>query len=205
MLLGKTYADNGETQGTAALHDLARHPATAHHIATKLARHFIADIPPDAAVDRLAGVWRDTDGDLRAVSEALVNSPEAWTPGQVKMKPPEDYVVSTVRALGAPPLKGAQVIALLDRMGQRPYWAPGPDGWADIEDNWIGADAIWKRIEWANAIAIGYAAANIDPAAIADNALGPNLGAETLQAIRQAENPAQGLALFLVSPEFQRR
>ncbi len=204
-LLGRIYEAQGEEQGVSALTDLARHPATARHLATKLARSFIADDPPPAAVDRIAAAFQRSGGDLVQTATALVESPEAWTPRPAKIKPPEDYLLSTVRALGGPPLSGLQLIALLDRMGQRPFWAPGPDGWPDVEDSWIGADAVWKRVEWASTLAGGYAAANIDPARIADAALGPQLGETTRQAIRGADSPAQGLALFLVSAEFQRR
>ena len=204
-LLGKTYGAYGEEQGQMALKDLARHPATARHIATKLVRHFVADAPPPAAVARVAAAFADSQGDLRATAAALVASPEAWAPAPAKMKPPEDYLVSTLRALGGPPLKGRQLFALLDRMGQRPFWPAGPDGWSDMEDSWIGADAVWKRVEWASALARGYASANVDPSRIAEAAIGPALSAATSKAVRGAETPAQGLALFLVSPEFQRR
>lgn len=204
-LLGRTYAARGEAQGEAALKDLARHPATARHLATKLARHFIADDPPPAAVDRIARSFANSGGDLRAVATAVVESPEAWAPASAKLKPPEDYMVSTFRALGGQPLKGRQLVALLSRMGQRPFWPPGPDGWSDTEANWIGADPVWKRVEWASALARGYAAANSDPAGIAEAALGPRVSEATLRAVKGADSPAQGLALFLVSPDFQRR
>jgi uncharacterized protein (DUF1800 family) len=204
-LLGKSYGAAGEAQGRSALTDLAHHPATATHLATKLARHFIADDPPAPAVGRIAAAFTASRGDLAATAAAVVDSPEAWDVRPAKLKTPDDYLVSTVRALNGPPLKGMQLVALLDRMGQRPYWPPGPDGWSDIQDGWIGADAVWKRLEWASILAQGYAAANIDPATIADAALGPQMSAATLQAVRAAESPAQGLALFLVSPDFQRR
>lgn len=204
-LLGKTYPAEGEDQGRFALKDLARHPATAKHLATKLARHFIADEPPPAAVDRIAAAYSGSGGDLAVTATALVESPEAWASPATKLKTPDDYLVSTVRALNGPPLKGQALVALLDRMGQRPFWPPGPDGWPDIQDGWIAADAVWKRLEWASTLGQGYAAANIDPATIAELALGPDMSADTRQAIHAAESPAQGLAMFLVSPDFQRR
>ena len=123
-----------------------------------------------------------------------------------KFKPPEDYLTSALRALnGKPELSGQQLIALLSRMGQRPFYAPGPNGWADTGGEWIGPDAIWKRVEWADALAKGVADAKIDPSLIAQEALGPSLTPSTLHAIKLAESPAQGLALFLTAPEFQRR
>jgi uncharacterized protein (DUF1800 family) len=204
-LLGKTYAAEGEEQGRSALKDLAHHPATARRVATKLARHFIADDPPAGAVEHIAAAFNASGGDLAATARAVVDSPEAWAPRPAKMKTPDDYLVSSVRALDGPPPTGGQLVALLDRMGQRPFYAPGPDGWPDIEDGWIGADAVWKRLEWANTVAGRYAAANMDPAAIAEAALGPAMSAPTREAIRKAESPAQGLALFLASADFQRR
>ncbi len=205
QVMGKVYAQEGFAQGKAALSDFARHPATAQHICAKLARHFIADVPPPDVMDRMAKCFTDTDGDLKAVMVTLINAPEAWNPAPAKMKPPEDYLVSASRALGAAPPTGMQLLAVLDRMGQKPYYAPGPDGWADVEGAWIGPDPIWKRIEWATALSKVKAAADMDPAAVAVDALGPDVSAATLQSIRQAESPAQGLAIFLASPEFQRR
>jgi uncharacterized protein (DUF1800 family) len=204
-VLGKVYAQDGLGQGKAALGDLARHPATAQHICSKLARHFIADEPPPEVVDAMARRFTETDGDLKAVMVTLINAPQAWTPALAKMKPPEDYLVSAARALAVAPPTGMQLLAVLDRMGQKPYYASGPDGWADVEGAWIGPDPIWKRIEWATALSKAKAAADVAPADVAVDALGPGVSAATLQSIRQAESPAQGLAIFLASPEFQRR
>src|ERR1700730_14805623 len=71
-VLGKAYRDTGVEQGRAVLADLARHPATALHVATKLARHFIADDPPFALVEVLRNKFIETDGDLWHVSKALL-------------------------------------------------------------------------------------------------------------------------------------
>ena len=66
--MGKLYDQNGVAQGEAALADIARHPSTANFIATKFARHFVADDPPPALVARLTDVFTKTDGDLKAFS-----------------------------------------------------------------------------------------------------------------------------------------
>jgi uncharacterized protein (DUF1800 family) len=205
VLLGVSYPQDGEAQGEAALAALARHPATADHIATKLVRHFVADDPPPAAVARLSKVFHDTNGDLAKVSDALIDLPEAWTPAPAKLKPPEDYVVSAMRAMGGPRLNGRQLTAIFDRMGQKPWFAPGPDGWADVAGAWIGPDPVWKRIEWADAAGKAMATTGLDPAVLAKETLGPNVSPATLEAIRKAESPAQGLTLLLASAEFQRR
>ena len=92
--MDKVYEDDGVEQGRAVLRDLAAHPATATHVATKLARYFIADEPPPALVERLAKTFRDTAGDLKEVTKALVSSSEAWTLPPTKLKRPSEWVVS---------------------------------------------------------------------------------------------------------------
>ena len=91
-LLGKTYAENGVDQGRAALDDLARHPATARHIATKLARHFVADNPPADLVDALARKFIDSDGDLAVVASTLVSDDRAWSAKPTKIRTPFEFV-----------------------------------------------------------------------------------------------------------------
>ncbi|HEY6259424.1 MAG TPA: DUF1800 family protein, partial [Xanthobacteraceae bacterium] len=99
-LIGNTYPDTGVEQGRSVLADLARHPATARHVATKLVRHFIADDPPPGLVERLTQRFLDTDGDLKEVTKTLVSAPEAWSPEQVKIKRPGEWIVAARRAAG---------------------------------------------------------------------------------------------------------
>ena len=203
-ILGKTYGQNGIKQGEAVLGGLARHPATARHLATKLARHFIADEPPATAVDRLASAYLESDGYLPAVYEALVESPEAWDNIFTKYKTPSDFVISSLRALNATPERPRQLIGSLMLMGQPGYRPGSPAGWADTAADWDGADGLMKRIEWATAV--GHRAGNlVEPLQLADAVLGPALGEHSGTWIRRAETRAQGLTLLLVSPEFQRR
>lgn len=205
VVMGKSYPAGGVEQGEAVLHDLARHPSTANFIATKLARHFISDDPPAAAVARLAKVFRDTDGDLGAVTRALVDSPEVWAEPRAKLKQPEEYLISAVRTMGGPPLQGRQLITSLKEMGQRPYMSPGPDGWSDQQDYWLSPDGVWKRIEWAQLAGRALAGSITRPDAYADDVFGATLSANTRTAIGRAESPAQGLTLLLTSPELMRR
>ncbi|MGA0602033.1 DUF1800 domain-containing protein [Caulobacter sp. KR2-114] len=204
-VLGQGYGQDGVAQGEAVLSALAHHPATSRFIAAKLVRHFVADDPPPRAVEAIATTFRQSGGDLSAVSAALVDLPEAWAPAPGKVKPPEDYLVSTVRGLGGPKLTGVQLTALFSRMGQRPYFAAGPNGWSDIGADWIGPDPVWKRLEFASAVGQGMASAGLNPLSVGDDILGPQMTHATRDAIARAESPAQGLALLLVSPEFQRR
>jgi len=205
VLLGRTYAQTGVAQGETALDALARHRSTARFIATKLCRHYIADDPPSAAVTRVESAFHESDGDLQHTMETLVDCGEAWETPFAKFKRPEDYAISLLRAANLTALPPNAAIAALSAMGQRPYAAPGPDGWADIEAAWLSADLVWKRLEFAQAYAERIARADLDPVQIGAACLGPLISEETQTAVRRAESPAQGLSILFGAPEMQRR
>jgi uncharacterized protein (DUF1800 family) len=203
-LLGQRYPE-GEAALDAVLADLARHPATARFIALKLARHFIADDPPAAAVDSLAAVYQRSDGDLGRIYAELLRLPEAWADAAAKFKTPIEYAVSTARLLTL----GERAFernpdAGLAVMGQRVQAAPSPAGWPDRAEDWLGPDAVWKRIEWTNRIA-DRLGRQIDARELARNAFGASLAAGTAQQIERAADGPQALALLLLAPDFQRR
>ncbi len=204
-LLNRTYPQTGLAQGEAALNDLARHPSTARFIATKLCRHYIADDPPAAAVARVERAFAQSEGDLRVTMEALVDSPEAWDTPYAKFKRPEEYALTLLRAANVRELPTNAAVAALTSMGQRPYAAPGPDGWSDIADSWLTADLVWKRIEFAQAYAERIGRADVDPVQLGEACLGPLMSDETRTAVRRAESPVQGFALLFSAPDMQRR
>ena len=203
-VMGKSYPQVGVDQGEAVLRDIAHHPATAHFIATKLARHFVADNPSPELVGRLATIFIETGGNLAKLYAGLVESPEAFVAAPQKFKTPEEYVISAARALSLRPDAGS-LLKALRAMGQPPYNPPGPDGWPDVQAEWLAADSVWKRFEWADEAARTVAVANIDPLAVARDILGPTISKATQDAIARAESPAQGLTLLLASADFQRR
>jgi uncharacterized protein (DUF1800 family) len=202
-ILGKDYRERGADEGEDVLRMLALHPRTAHHLATKLARHFVADDPPPKLVERLAAAYLKNDGDLPSVYRALVDAGESWREPLAKFKTPHEFVVSAYRLLGETPQNLQPATAFLTQAGQRPYTPGSPAGWPDTAPNWNGGDALLKRIEFATAAgrAIGD---RIDPLERAGDVLGA-LSEHTVLGIRGAERGAQGLALLLSAPEFQRR
>jgi len=203
-VLGQRVSE-GDKGLTQVLQTLSRHPATASHVATKLARHFVADEPPPALVDRLAQAYRSNDGDLPSVYRVLVEAPEAWAETPAKLKSPEEMVLSTARVLrlGARAFE-RQPDAGTSLLGQRVQAAPSPAGWPDAAAEWLGPDAVWKRVEWATRVAdrVGM---QIDARALAVSSLGPLLTANTARQIERAADGSQALALLLLCPEFQRR
>jgi uncharacterized protein (DUF1800 family) len=204
VVLNRRYRDTGYTQGVEVLNDLAQHPSTVHHIAGKLARHFIADEPPPEAVVRLAGAFAAGGGDLPTVYRALLEERAAWEQPLGKYKTPSDYILSTYRGLALPADPGHGSLAPFELLGQR-TWQPGsPAGWPDRSADWDGASALLKRLEWADALGERLGSRR-DAAALAPQLLGANLGGATGTAIARAASASQALTLLLAAPEFMRR
>ncbi|MCE2918238.1 MAG: DUF1800 domain-containing protein [Rubrivivax sp.] len=203
-VLGRRYGE-GEAALGQVLDDLARHPSTARYVSFKLARHFVADEPPAALVQRMAQDFIATGGDLPSLYRTLVQSPEAWEPQPAKLKTPEEFVVSTARllklgerAFERPPDGG------IAQLGQRVQAAPSPAGWPEAAAEWLGPDAVWKRIEWATRVA-DRLGRQTDARSLARASLGPRLSEQTALQIERAADGPQALALLLLAPEFQRR
>ncbi len=202
-LLGEQYLENGVEEGRAALRRLAKHPATARHIAGKMARHFIADDPPASVVNRLESVFLETDGDLKQLALALIEMPEAWDPTLRKVKSPQEYVVAVLRAAGGDH-DPDEVLATLESFGHLPFMAPSPAGWPDSTDAWITPDAMLRRARWCAEVARRHAG-RIDAGTVMRDAIGPLAQAATRQAVEQAGDNEEALALMFASPTFQRR
>jgi len=203
-IMNRQYDQRGEQQALAVLHDLAASPATAQHIAGKLARHFVADTPPPALVDRLASVFSATNGDLPSVYQVLVDSPEAWSPVDAKFKTPWDWTVSSLRGLGLNDIGNMQIAPLLTQLGQ-PVWRPGsPAGYDDIAASWAAPDALVRRVEMAQRFA-ARVGDTLDARTLGNQLLAGSLRDATASELSRAESAPTALALLLVSPDFQRR
>ena len=203
-VLGKRYDQRGEDQAAAVLRDLATAPATAAHIATKLARHFAGDSPPPALVERLTASFVKSRGDLPALYRTLIDSPEPWDAAQVKFKTPWEWTVSSLRGLGVRDLGNELVAPMLTQLGQ-PAWRPGsPAGFDDTAASWMAPDALMRRVEVAQRLA-DRANSNIDARELGPKLLPASLSKDTALTISRAESPSTALALLLASPEFLRR
>ena len=204
VIMGERFQQSGFDQGVAVLRTLAAEPSTARFIATKLVRHFVADQPPSAMVERITSVFTQSGGSLPEVHAALVQSQEPWQVPLAKYKTPEEFVISSYRAFDHVPRRTNTVIGALEQMGQMPLRPGSPEGWPDTAEQWGGADALYKRIEWANAAA-RLAGSRRNPLEIGELSLGANFSEHTRMAIKRAESVVQGTTLLLASPDFQRR
>lgn len=205
MILGKSYAQAGEAQANAILADLAVHPATAKHLSFKLARHFVADDPPPALVERLAKKFLAGQGDLTPWYEELIAAPELTAASTGKYKAPWEWLVSAGRATGLAQFpRPAMLVNLMNELGH-PVWKPkSPAGFDDIAASWLASDALMRRVE-ATPRLVALVPDLPDARALAPRLLGDALRPETAEALARAEDNGQAMALLLVSPEFLRR
>jgi uncharacterized protein (DUF1800 family) len=203
-LLGVKYQEAGVQEGERAIRALCRHPSTARFIARKLVMHFVADDPPAPAIDKLAAVFHRSEGDLREVSRALIDLPEAWTADTRKFRTPQDWLVAVMRAFSAPEAN----VALLPTLRQlrHPLWSPqAPKGFSDALQDWADPDSLLNRAELARTIAKRVARSSLDPRALLEVVdVAP---ADPLRAmIADTRVPSEErLALAMAAPAFQWR
>jgi uncharacterized protein (DUF1800 family) len=203
-VLGVRYSEDGAGEGERVIRALCKHPSTAKFIATKLVGHFVADEPPPQAVDRIARTFRDTDGDLRAVSNALIDLPESWDERTRKFRTPQDWLVAVLRAFNATEVNDA-VMPLLRQL-RHPLWSPqAPKGFGDKMQEWADPDSLLNRAELSRTVAHRLRARRIDPRSLLEVV---DIAASDPLNRFLADNsiPAdERLALALAGPAFQWR
>jgi len=199
-VLGHKIHSGGMKDGEEVLDILATHPATARFVSTKLARRFVSDTPPSALVDRLAARFTATRGDLRDVMRTLLTSPEFMEPEafSAKTKTPFEFVVSAVRATGAPLPTARPLVRSLQELGMPLYQCQPPTGYKDTADAWVNTGAHVGRMNFAQTLA------NQSPTS-RPPLVGLEISEATRSTIARATTPQQALALTLGSPEFQKR
>lgn len=214
-VLGVSYgAEKGRLADVLdALDDLSTHPATARHIARKLAVHFVSDRPDPALIDAMTQRFSETGGDLMQVYAAMLDHPAAWSRGVSNVKQPIDFIGSTLRALGIVPrhMPGNDLprmrelfLTPLALMGQDWGQPLGPDGWPEADNEWITPQRLAARLQWGMTAPFRLKRTLPDPREFVETALGANAPDEVRFAARAAESRPEGLGIILASPAFQR-
>ncbi|TKB47212.1 DUF1800 domain-containing protein [Thalassotalea mangrovi] len=203
ILLGKIYRQKGIEQGEAMLRDLAAHPNTAKFITTKLATHFVSDTPSKELLQALQQRWKQSNGNIRQVMEALVRHPDAWHHDRAKFKNPKDFVYSSLRGLGVTQVGQGQYFSTMRSLGQAPFKAGSPAGFGDMQQTWDGASALMARIEWTTETV--RRTKRTEPETLMSTTLGSTVSHDTYAHVSRAESRDVAMTLFLMSPEFQRR
>ena len=156
LVLGHTIKPGGgQHDGEEVLDILAKHPSTAHFIATKLVRHFVSDTPPPSLVERVAQRFRDTDGNLREVMKTLLTSREFLSPDvyHAKVKTPFEFIVSAVRATDAEVHEAQPLVRQIANLGEPLYQCQPPTGYKDTADAWVNTGALVGRMNFGLALA----------------------------------------------------
>jgi uncharacterized protein (DUF1800 family) len=187
LVLDHKIPNGGMQDGLKVIEILARHPSTARFISTKLVRRFVSDNPPQSLIDKVAATYTKTDGDIREMLRTLFFSDEFMSPETYgdKMKTPLEYVVSSIRALDGDTAGDQQIARAMQQMGQPLYQYIAPTGFPDRADQWMSDGALVARLNFAVSLTAGR-----------------------LQDTRVSLNgfkDAQAAALFIGSPDFQKR
>jgi len=155
IVMGHKIKANGEKEGYEALKMLAESPQCARFISTKLAVRFVGDDPPPAMIDRMVGTFRETHGDIRQVLIAMVNSPEFFTTTtyRAKVKTPQDFVVSAVRAAGSDVESTAGLASAIADLGMPLFGMQTPNGYSMKTEAWNSTTALVSRMNFAMALA----------------------------------------------------
>jgi uncharacterized protein (DUF1800 family) len=206
-------AGGGVEDGIKVIDLLARHPATAKFIAGKLVRRFVADEPPADLVNRVADVFRRSDGDIRAVLHAIIDSPEFYSGDayQAKVKKPIEFVASALRATQADAKITPQLLRYLARMGEPLFLAQPPTGFSDAGSSWVSPDMLLTRMNFAaDLVANRLNGARPDPSIFRDTPnfvrlVAPAGLSPTTKTVLAEAGDTDALALLLAAPEFQRR
>lgn len=229
-VLGHTIPAGGGAADLARVVEIAcAHPSTANHIAAKLARRFVADDPPPSLVARVANEFTQSDGRIASAVRAILTSEEFRAARGVKVKRPFDFVVSSLRAVGADTHAHAALVEYLNRMGQGLFQLPTPDGYADEAEAWLGS-LLWR---WNFAVALAsqqipdvvvpldelgraleaVCGESVDVERLVAHFVGRSATSHELEVLEPAVNDssatvanraANAVALILASPAFQR-
>jgi uncharacterized protein (DUF1800 family) len=150
-VMGQKISENGEREGLQVLHMLATSPATAKFISTKLAVRFVSDTPPPALVDRMAKAFLASNGDIKTVLRTMFDSPEFWSPEvyRAKVKTPEEFVVSAVRASSADVKNAMPLVQALDKLGMPFYGMQTPNGYSWMAEPWVNTGDLVSRMNFA--------------------------------------------------------
>ncbi|HTW47388.1 MAG TPA: DUF1800 family protein [Acidobacteriaceae bacterium] len=155
VLLGHIIPENGQNEGLEVLHMLAVSPATAHHVSFQLAQRFVSDNPPPQLVDAMAATWVKTGGDIREVLRTMLASPQFWSQAayRAKVKTPEEYVISAVRATDGEVVHPAALVEAIGQLGMPLYGCQTPNGYSWNADAWLNSGELLDRMNFSLALA----------------------------------------------------
>jgi len=202
---GAPFAFLGETKTwstDAVLDKILQQDATAPFIVRRLLINFATPWPSDAYVARLAGAYRRSRYDTKALVRDILMSPEftAADTYRALIKSPTELMIHTAKALGDRTL--TRLIAGQGQgMGQTLFDPPSVGGWPENE-SWISSNTMLARANFVTSAV--QAVRRLPPAGNAHNTqIDGVMSAQTLKLLNEAVDDRRRWSILLASPEFQ--
>ena len=149
-------ASAGEQDGIDLINALARHPATARRLGTKLYKFFINDTAePDAAlVEAVAQAYLTNGFNTRSALARLFGSAQFLSPTNVfqRYSWPVEFAVRAIKEIGWQGFTAASALTPLVNMGQQLYEPPDVNGW-ETGPGWFSTSSMLSRMNFSSTLA----------------------------------------------------
>ena len=149
-------AASGEQDAVDLVNALARHPATATRLATRLYQFFINETSqPDAAlVSAMAQTYLANNFSIKSMLRTLTQSPQFRAPSNFfqRYSWPIEFVARSIKEVGWSGFTVNSAITPLSNMGQHLYEPPDVNGWA-LGPEWISTSSMLTRMNFASTLA----------------------------------------------------
>ena len=171
-VLGKIYKQRGlspKNKLLDVLKDLAANPETRRFIAFKLCRHFLTDKPTEQMMAPIISAWEKSDGNLPTIHKALLKVIYDYADKKAKFQNPEIWMLQMVHMVGGYwPLHADEMKYnfkikpnnhqrkprfFMKEIGYEPYRPIQPNGYSDMESDWISPELLIRRISAPKEIA----------------------------------------------------
>jgi uncharacterized protein (DUF1800 family) len=149
-------AAQGMQDGLDLIEALARHPATARRLATRLYQFFVNDVdaPDDGLIRDVAQAYLASNYSIKAMLQRLFVS-EPFLSGTTAFRHyawPAEFAVRSIKEVGWRGLSVDSAITPLVNMGQQLYEPPDVNGWA-LGAEWFSTASMLSRMNYAATLA----------------------------------------------------
>jgi len=162
VVLGKTIYQGKD--GLKQLTDfLATHEHTVMHLSTKLAEHFVSDVPNKNDVDYIANAWRQSNGNLDQIHTAVIE--RAIASREPKFQWPMTWLFQVLRLSNASYFMGwneiyaeglgknnMEPMQIFNELGQNFWKERQPNGYSSKKEDWMSGEMFERRMRFADAI-----------------------------------------------------
>ena len=146
----------GEQDAVDLINALARHPATARRLATRLYQFFVNETstPDPALINAMAQTYLSRNFHIKSMLHTLFTSSQFRNPANFfqRYSWPVEYVVRAIKEVGWTGFSVTTAMTPLSNMGQQLYEPPDVNGWGTGAD-WISTSSMLSRMNFASTLA----------------------------------------------------